>query len=73
MPETIARLYQSTSLMASSLLLLPWCMAIAAYWIGSNNDNRQQQPTASYRQTRKWLPGTSPPTRVKPSQTELYA
>ena len=43
----------------SRLLLLPCCMVIADYHTSSDNSNRQQQPTASYRQTSKSLPGVS--------------
>ena len=64
MPEIAARLYQSTSLMVSCLLLLPWCTAITGYWISSNNGNSQQQPTHQLQTTSKSLLGTSWPTRV---------
>jgi len=46
-------------------------MAITGYWISSNNSNSQQQPTASYRQTSKSLPGASVPTRVKTSTNRI--
>ena len=57
--------------MVSHLLLLPWCMAITGYQINSNNSNSQQQPTASYWQTGKLLPGASSPARVK-TTTKQY-
>ena len=38
MPETVLCLFQSTSLMVSHLLLLPWCTVITGYWISSNNN-----------------------------------
>ena len=63
MPETVISLCQLTSLMVSCLLLLPWCIAIAGYWISSSNSNSQQQLTASYRQASKSLSGTSWPTK----------
>ena len=37
--------------------LLPWCTAIAGYQISSDNSNSQQQPTSSYKQTSKSIPG----------------
>ena len=43
MAETVAHLCQSTSLMISCLLLLPWCTAITGYQISNNNSNTQQQ------------------------------
>ena len=48
-----------------SLLLLPWCSAIAGYYTSSDNSNNQQQLTAGYRQTSKSPPGTSQPRRMK--------
>ena len=38
-PEAVAHFYQYTGLMASHLLILPWCMAIAGYRTSSNNIN----------------------------------
>ena len=57
--------------MASHLLLLPWCMAIAGYRISYDNSNSQKQPTTGYRQKSKLLPGTSLPKRVK-TTTKQY-
>ena len=63
---------QSTSLMVICLLLLPWCTTITGYRISSNNSNSQQQPTASYRQTSKFLPEVSGPTREKTTTNSIY-
>ena len=64
-------LKQSTNLMVSQLLLLPWYTAITGYWISSNNSNSQQQLTAGYRQTSKSLPGLSWPTGVKTTTSRI--
>ena len=62
---------RSTSLLASHLLLLPWCMAIAGYGISSDNSNSQQQPIVGYKQTSKLLPGASLATRVKTTMNTI--
>ena len=49
MPETVIYLCRSTNLMVSCLLILPWCIAIAGYWMSSKYSNNQQQPTTSYK------------------------
>ena len=61
------------SLPATCLMLLPpWCTAITGYHINSIISNSQQQPTASYRQTSKLLPGANWPTRVKTTTNRIY-
>ena len=72
MDKTVTYLCQSTSLLVSCLLLLPWCSAITSCWISSDNNNSQQQPTADYRQTNKLLSDTSQPTRVKTTIHWIY-
>ena len=69
----VAHFCQSTCLMVSHLLLLPWCTAITGYQTSSNKSNSQQQLTSGYRQTSKSLPGTSWPTRVKTTINRTYA
>ena len=63
MPEAVTRLCQYTSLLVSHLILLPWCTSITGYWISSNKNNSQQQPTIGYTQTSKSIPGMSQLTR----------
>ena len=72
MPEIVTHLCQLTSIMVSCLLLLPWCTAITGYQISDIYHNSQQQPTVSYRQTSKLLPGASRPTRVKTTTNRNY-
>ena len=72
MSETDAHICQLTYLMVNHLIHLPWCTAIAGYWISSNNTNCQQQPTTGYEQTSKSLQGQSGPARVEPPHTEYY-
>ena len=70
--ETVACLHQSTNLMVSYLLLLPWCTAITSCWISNNNSNSQQQTTTGYGQISKSLPGMSWPTGVKTTTNGIY-
>ena len=71
-PETFTHLYLSISLKVRCLLFLSCCIAITGYQISSNNSNSQQQPTASYRQTSKSLPGKSRPTGVKITANRIH-
>ena len=51
MPETVTHPCQYTTLMASHVLLLPWCMVIAGYQISNDNGNSNDyQPLATNKQ-----------------------
>ena len=71
MPES-HRSFLYSGLMVNHQLLLSCCMTIAGYRISNNNSSSQQQPTASYKQTTKSLPGMSPLTRVKTTTSTIY-
>ena len=75
MLEAVARLCQYTGLMVSCLLLLPWCIVFAGYWICSNKSYIQQLSTASYmyKQASKWLLEVSLQVRVKTTTRGVYA
>ena len=72
MSDTVAHLYQFTSIVVSYLLFLLWCIATTDYQISSSNINSHQQPTTGYRQTSKLLSCVSWPTGVKNTTDKIY-